>query len=111
VYSARFAGPQASDEDNNQLLLDRLQHASDRAARYVCVIALVKNGELIDTYRGTVEGEITRERRGSGGFGYDPLFFYPPFGKTFGEVPASQKAEVSHRSKALELLFRRLRKK
>jgi XTP/dITP diphosphohydrolase len=110
VYSARFAGPDATDDANNQLLLERLLHSTDRTARYVCVIALVKSGELLETFRGTVEGEITRAPEGSGGFGYDPLFYYPPFAKTFGETPPEQKAAVSHRAKALADLFAYLRR-
>ncbi len=109
VYSARFAGPHATDEENNQLLLHRMRHSTDRSGRYLCVIALVRRTELVNTFRGTVEGEITEKRRGSGGFGYDSLFFYPPFGMTFGEAPAERKAEVSHRAKALTLLFAHLR--
>ena len=110
VYSARFAGPNASEEDNNRLLLKRLEHLTDRTARYVCVIALVKDGELVGTFRGTAEGKILAAPRGSGGFGYDPLFFYPPLGVTFGEAPAERKSEVSHRAKALAALFARLRR-
>jgi len=110
VYSARYAGPDATDEANNQLLLERLAHSTDRAGRYVCVIALVKDGELVNTFRGTVEGEIVTEPKGSGGFGYDPLFYYPEFGMTFAEVPAERKAQVSHRAQALAALFSFLRK-
>ncbi len=76
VYSARFAGPGADDSANNELLLQRLKNVSDRKARYVAVIALIMPGEEPRTFRGTVEGEIMREPKGSGGFGYDPLFFY-----------------------------------
>jgi XTP/dITP diphosphohydrolase len=109
VYSARFAGPQATDEANNRLLLERLQAASVRSARYVCVIALVDGGRLLETFRGTVEGEISREPRGSNGFGYDPLFYYPPFGCTFGETEPERKWEVSHRGHAFRAMLDRLR--
>ncbi len=109
VYSARFAGPDATDAANNQHLLKRLEQSANRAARYVCVIALVKNGEVLRTFRGIVEGEITREPKGSGGFGYDPLFFYPPFAITFGEAPPERKAAVSHRAEALAEMFAFLR--
>ena len=102
VYSARFAGPEATDPANNQLLLDRLGGTSNRKARYVAVIALMLPGEEPRAFRGTVEGEILREGRGSGGFGYDPLFFYPPFNATFGEVSAEEKLTVSHRGRAVE---------
>ena len=101
VYSARFAGAGASDEANNTLLLDRLAGSAHRAARFVCVIALVHRGELLHTFRGEVEGQIALEARGSSGFGYDPLFHYPPFGCTFGEVENHRKRTVSHRGRAL----------
>jgi XTP/dITP diphosphohydrolase len=100
VYSARFAGPEATDEANNRLLLERLQGATIRSARYVCIIALVDSGRLLETFHGTVEGEIIREPRGSNGFGYDPLFYYSPFGCTFGETEPERKWEVSHRGQA-----------
>jgi XTP/dITP diphosphohydrolase len=105
VCSARFAAPDASDESNNGLLLERLQGIANRAARFVCVIALVEGQRLLRVFRGVVEGCITRELRGSGGFGYDPLFYYPPFGCTFGEVSAEQKFAVSHRGQALRAML------
>jgi XTP/dITP diphosphohydrolase len=105
IYSARFAGPQATDEANNRLLLERLQNAARRSARYVCVIALVNGSRLSQTFRGTVAGEIVREPRGSNGFGYDPLFYYPPFGRTFGETAPERKWEVSHRGKAFRAML------
>jgi XTP/dITP diphosphohydrolase len=110
VYSARFAGPDADDSANNQMLLDRLGNASDRRARYVAVIALVLPGDEPRTFRGTVEGEILEAPRGTGGFGYDPLFFYPPFDATFGEVSAERKLTVSHRGRAVEKMLKYLAK-
>lgn len=104
VYSARFAGPGASDAANNRLLLDRLRGVKDRTARFVCVVALGRQGQLMRIFRGEVEGSIVTEPRGAGGFGYDPLFFYPPFGCTFGEVPLERKMGVSHRAMALRAL-------
>jgi len=101
VYSARFAGPDATDEANNRLVLDRMRGVRDRAARFVCVVALAREGRLIRTFRGEVEGCLLEEPRGASGFGYDPLFFYPPFGCTFGEAPIERKMEVSHRAAAL----------
>lgn len=101
VYSARFAGPDATDEANNRLVLDRMAGVADRRARFVCAIALAGRGRLIRTFRGEVEGELLLDARGAGGFGYDPLFYYPPFGCSFGEVPLDLKQTVSHRSKAL----------
>lgn len=100
VYSARFAGPGATDEANNRLLLDRLRGVENRRARFVCVIAFVNDGELQGTFNGAVEGEMLDAPRGPGGFGYDPLFFYPPFGCTFGEASEEQKLTVSHRGQA-----------
>jgi XTP/dITP diphosphohydrolase len=104
VRSARFGGPGATDDTNNRLLIERLRGVEDRAARFVCVVALAEKGEIIRTFRGMVEGLIADEARGTGGFGYDPLFFYPPFGCTFGEVGADRKLSVSHRARALEAM-------
>ena len=101
VYSARYAGLGATDEANNRLLLDRMRGIRERSARFVCVVALAKSGELVRTFRGEVEGQLAEEGRGVNGFGYDPLFYYPPFGCTFGEAPLERKMDVSHRSQAL----------
>lgn len=109
VRSARYAGPDATDADNNALLLKRIRDHSDRGARFVCVIALVKDGKLVRTFRGAVEGRILDAPRGAGGFGYDPLFYYEPFGCTFGEAPIADKMRVSHRAQALEAMFTFLR--
>jgi XTP/dITP diphosphohydrolase len=109
IRSARFAGENATDEDNNRLLLERLAGAFSRRARYVASIALVHHGELVKTFSGTVEGEILDAPRGEGGFGYDPLFYYPPFKATFAEVPLSEKQKVSHRARALAAMFAFLR--
>src|SRR5882724_13234813 len=105
VHSARYAGPEATDADNNALLLERLRGVENRTARFVCVIALVRDGRLVQTFRGAVEGRILDAPRGSGGFGYDPLFYYEPFGCTFGEASLSQKMNVSHRAQALRAMF------
>lgn len=105
VFSARFAGPDATDEDNNALLLERLQNATNRTARFVCVIALVGQGRLLRTFRGTVEGRITHAPDGPNGFGYDPLFYYEPFGCTFGQVSGDRKLAVSHRGAALKAML------
>lgn len=104
VYSARYSGPDATDEANNRLVLDRMQGVRDRTARFVCVVALAREGALIRTVRGEVEGRLAEEPRGANGFGYDPLFFYPPFGGTFGEAPLEKKMEVSHRAAALRAM-------
>jgi len=108
VVSARYAGPGATDAMNNALLLGNLRGREDRRARFVCVIALVNRGELIRTFRGVVEGEILEEARGTEGFGYDPLFYFPPYGRSFGEISVEEKMAVSHRGKALTGMFRYL---
>jgi XTP/dITP diphosphohydrolase len=108
VYSARYAGPHATDHENNALLLRNLDGNPNRTARFVCVIALAENGSVLQTFRGEVEGEILPAPRGPGGFGYDPLFYYPPFGCSFGEVDGSKKFDVSHRGKALRALLKYL---
>lgn len=102
VYSARFAGRHATDQENNRLLLDQMRGVGDRKARFVCVVALARSGQLLRTFRGEVEGRLTEAPQGANGFGYDPLFFYEPFGCTFAEAPLERKMQVSHRSKALQ---------
>lgn len=104
VRSARFS-PEGTDEANNRLLLERLAGVEDRRARFVCVIALARRGRLEATFRGAVEGVILDAPRGAGGFGYDPLFLYPPLGLTFAELDAHTKMQVSHRGGALRKLF------
>jgi XTP/dITP diphosphohydrolase len=109
VHSARFAGPGATDEANNAKLLDllRLYTATgerERTARYTCVIALAERGKVLAVTEGSATGVILPAPRGSGGFGYDPLFFYPPLGKTFAELGPGEKWAVSHRG----IAFRRL---
>lgn len=106
VRSARYAG---NDADNNSLLLENLRGARDRSARFVCVIALAGHGRLIGTFRGAVEGVILEEPRGTSGFGYDPLFYYPPLGCTFAELAAEQKMKVSHRAQAVREMMKRLK--
>jgi len=109
VYSARFAGENATDAANNRLLLEKLHGVADRRARFVCVIALTQPGAPAPvTFRGSVEGEILEEPHGAGGFGYDPLFYYPPFACSFGELSADRKFDVSHRGQALAALFAHL---
>lgn len=108
IYSARYSGPGATDESNNRLLLERLHGIKNRNARFVCVIALVDRGRVLGLYGGQVEGVILEEPRGSGGFGYDPLFYYPPFGCTFGEAAEERKSEASHRGQAMRKMIRAL---
>jgi XTP/dITP diphosphohydrolase len=105
VRSARYAGENATDDANNKLVLARLGDKPDRAARFVCVIALAQGGEVVETFRGEVEGRLLHEARGPGGFGYDPLFYYPPFGCSFGEVDDEKKFGVSHRGNAVRAML------
>ncbi|HTX33654.1 MAG TPA: RdgB/HAM1 family non-canonical purine NTP pyrophosphatase [Bryobacteraceae bacterium] len=109
VYSARFSGPGATDASNNRLLLEKLRGVEDRAARFVCAIALVEGERLIGVYHGAVEGRILEAARGAGGFGYDPLFYYAPFGCTFGEATEDRKFTVSHRGQALRAMLAALK--
>ena len=102
---AAGAGPNATDAANNDLLLERLKGEPNRSARFVCVIAVARDGKTITMFRGEVEGVIVDAPRGSNGFGYDPLFYFPPFGCTFGEVESERKFAVSHRGQALRKML------
>ncbi len=103
VHSARFAGPQKSDADNNNKLLDLLSEVprEKRTARFRCVIALAAPGGKPAATDGTCEGIIGFEPKGAGGFGYDPLFYVPEFERTFAELSMDIKNKISHRGKAL----------
>lgn len=122
VYSARFAGPRSTDAQNNARLLADLHLVEaeprvntcssarrylrlNRAAHYDCVIAVADQGRLLTTVEGRVDGVIVDEARGTGGFGYDPHFFYPPLGKTFAEISPAEKFAVSHRGAAFRKLL------
>ena len=113
VFSARFslleppvAGPPLGvDQANNRLLLEKLRGVEDRSARFVCAIALAEGGGLRGVWRGAVAGVILEEARGAGGFGYDPLFFCPPLGCSFGEAGEDRKFAVSHRGRALRAML------
>jgi XTP/dITP diphosphohydrolase len=105
VYSARYAGPNATDEENNALVLERLEAFANRHARFVCVIAVARARKLLACVRGSVEGEILPAPRGSNGFGYDPLFFFPPLNHSFAELAAEEKFAVSHRGHAIRAMF------
>jgi XTP/dITP diphosphohydrolase len=106
VHSARFSGPAATDRSNNELLLARLAGvaAPERTARFVCSIALTRDGKLWKTFLGKAEGRILDAPRGPGGFGYDPLFLSPPLSRTFAELFPEEKLAHSHRGQA----FRRM---
>ncbi|MCF8074665.1 MAG: XTP/dITP diphosphatase [Desulfotignum sp.] len=101
VKSARYAGDHATDADNVARLLTDLAPHDNRKAAFECVISIAVPTGAALTYEGRCEGIITREPAGDNGFGYDPLFFFPTFGKTFAQVPMEQKAQVSHRGMAL----------
>ena len=108
VMSARFAGPNASDADNIERLLKAMHKMQNRKARFVCVVALaLTSGELI-TAQGDYPGLITEAPMGSGGFGYDPVFYDPTTGKTFAELCQEEKNRVSHRKRALIALREKL---
>jgi XTP/dITP diphosphohydrolase len=109
VHSARFSGPEATDAKNNALLLEELAGATVRTARYVCVIALVRQGRVLATFRGTVEGEILNEERGANGFGYDPMFYCSALQCTFGEATTEMKLHVSHRGVATKKMLQYLK--
>ncbi|MBI3316996.1 MAG: RdgB/HAM1 family non-canonical purine NTP pyrophosphatase [Candidatus Omnitrophica bacterium] len=104
IYSARFSGEGKNDGDNNQKLLRLLEKVPDncRGAYFKCVATLAQSGKILASFDGEVHGVIAKEPRGKNGFGYDPLFIYPPYGKTFGEIPQDMKFKVSHRTRALE---------
>ncbi|WP_195986811.1 XTP/dITP diphosphatase [Clostridium sp. D53t1_180928_C8] len=106
VYSARYAGEHGNDYNNNVKLLEDMKgfKGEDRSARFVCVIAVVFEDGNVTTVRGEVQGFIIEELKTEGGFGYDPLFFYKGFNKTFGEATPEEKNKISHRGNALKKL-------
>ena len=110
IYSARYAGEHGDDGANNRKLLKNLEDKDDRHAEFVCCIACVYPEDLSKGLfcRGVTEGVIIDEYKGKGGFGYDPLFYYEPMGKTFAEMTAEEKNSISHRGKAIELLAKEL---
>jgi XTP/dITP diphosphohydrolase len=101
VHSARYAGENATDEDNLKKLLKEMENKEKRDAYFECVISIaIPTGPAL-TYEAKCEGIITKEPKGEGGFGYDPVFFYPELDKTFAELSMEEKSQVSHRGKAL----------
>ena len=106
VHSARYAGPDATSEQRNAKLLSELsgKSAADRAAYFCCVIAVVKKGNPVAIISNRADGEILEAPRGTAGFGYDPIFYFPALGKTFAELTREEKNQYSHRGKA----FRRM---
>jgi XTP/dITP diphosphohydrolase len=126
VFSARFAGPSATDDENNRKLLEELRRVDEelrrletmieersegeykpirRTAHYICVIALAQCGQILCFTEGRADGVILDDPRGTGGFGYDPYFFYPPLGRTFAELKPDEKFAVSHRGQAFRKLL------
>lgn len=103
VFSARYAGPQRNAEDNTNKLLSELKDKTNRSAQFKTVIALYLNGKL-KTFTGICRGEITTEKRGSGGFGYDPIFKAEGYDKTFAELTLEEKNNIGHRGKAVAQL-------
>ncbi len=102
IYSARYAGKDGDDKANLELLLHNMKEEADRAAEFRCCIACVfPDGSEPIVVQGDVKGELLYECAGEGGFGYDPIFYYPPFEKSFGEIPAEEKNKISHRAAAL----------
>lgn len=110
LHSARFGGEGASDADRNRLLLEKLKGVPTerRGARFTSAVAVARGDDVLFQGQESVEGLIAEEPKGPNGFGYDPLFFYPPFGKTFGESAPQDKDRVSHRGKAFARLRRYL---
>lgn len=105
IFSARYAGPSATDGQNNQLLLSKLSALSEqhRSARFVCTICY-KDANICQIFRGETWGTIISGPRGENGFGYDPLFYVPELGKTYAQLDKEEKNQISHRSKAIKLL-------
>jgi XTP/dITP diphosphohydrolase len=106
VHSARYAGPNASDAERVGKLLHELraQNCADRRARFVCVIALAERGQVLGVFSAAAEGEILDQARGVGGFGYDPVFYFPLLNKTFAEITREEKNLYSHRGQAFRKL-------
>jgi XTP/dITP diphosphohydrolase len=106
IHSARYAGPDASDADRIGKLLGELESlGGERNARFVCALALARNGEVIAQSEGNCSGIIINEARGSKGFGYDPVFLFPEPGKTFAELDEAEKNQYSHRARAVAALL------
>jgi XTP/dITP diphosphohydrolase len=110
VYSARYAGEQRNADDNMNKLLDALSNKTNRKAQFKTVIALNLNGEQ-ELFTGIVKGEITLEKTGNQGFGYDPIFQPEGFSETFAQLPLEMKNKIGHRGKATQLLIAFLKKK
>ena len=110
VHSARYACPNASDADRVRKLLKEMREKSgeERHARFVCVLTLAQQGRALAVFSDSVEGVIAAEPRGSGGFGYDPVFYFPKLGRTYAEITREEKNEYSHRGRAFRKLLQLL---
>ena len=112
IYSARYAGAKATDKENIDRLLNELARIGakrdQRRARFRCVLALARNGQMLGTFEGTTDGKIVDQPRGLHGFGYDPIFVPKGFGHTFAELPAELKNRISHRAQAIRVLAAKL---
>lgn len=104
VYTARYAGPQKDPDDNMALVLEKLQHKTNRRARFRTVVALIIQGRE-HTFEGIVNGTIAHRKQGAGGFGYDPIFIPEGYDQTFAQLPASEKNKISHRGLAIRKLI------
>jgi XTP/dITP diphosphohydrolase len=113
VCSARYAGPDATDEENNRKLLKEMEKVSadKRGAAFRCVLVLYETDEKYESFEGRFEGEIGLEPKGNQGFGYDPVFMVPEYGKTVAELPAGIKNRISHRALAFQKLKKSLKEK
>ena len=112
VYSARYGFDESLDDWGRLLLLlKNTEHVPDgqRQAKFVCVISFVTPDGAVIQARGEIHGELTRQARGEGGFGYDPIFYYPPLGKTTAEMTPEEKNAVSHRGNALKVFYEKLK--
>ena len=112
IYSARYGFDESLDDWGRLLLLlKNTEHVPDgqRQAQFVCVITLVTPEGQVVQARGEIHGELTREARGENGFGYDPIFYYPPLGKTTAELSSEEKNQVSHRANALKLFYEKMK--
>jgi XTP/dITP diphosphohydrolase len=111
IYSARYVSPTATDERRCEEILTRLRNVPElgRTARFVCCLALAHQGKVMETFEGTVEGEIGLEARGNNGFGYDPIFRLPKLNRTLAELSPAEKLKVSHRGQALRKMSEYLR--
>ncbi|MBT8404357.1 MAG: XTP/dITP diphosphatase [Gemmatimonadetes bacterium] len=107
VLSARYGGPGLDDPGRVEHLLDELRDVPDerRTARFRCVLALAREGRTLATFDGVVEGRITHAPTGENGFGYDPVFFHQPIGRTFAQIPRDRKQQLSHRGQAIRKLL------